>query len=304
MSIHWYATDETEELLGVKRGQSVDLVPKVSGGMTDQIRQHHVEKYALAAGCTSIIGMMDKPGLRIWGEKTVALEAFRLSQEGPLDRPLEEGEFVRRCIDGKNEVGGKAAEKGSEIHDRIEKAIKAGELDSSPDPFVKVAAYEIGKILQGWSAEGWEFESIVSEEPFVVNHPSLPCPFGGRTDVLIRFVKDTGEKALFIADFKTRDFEVADVIKARRMQEEGRKTLGKLLPRDSEPLQIAANIVGHSDYPGPFADPKVVVGGANIYISRTQSEAGFTYEWTSFRLGRAWQAFLACLTLFDYTRNG
>lgn len=309
MSIHWYATDETEDLLGVKKGESVDLVPKASGGMTDRIQHHHVKKYALAAGCTSIIGMMDKPGLRIWGEKTVALEAYRIASAGKVE---DEELFVKACLDGKNEIGTSAADKGSEIHDRIEKAIKAGELNSSPDPFVKVAAYELDKIIEGWATEGWYPVSIESEKSFVVNDEWLPCAFGGRTDVLIEFAKDwpTAETALFVADFKTRDFEVANVIKARKMLEDGCKTFDKLSPRDSEPLQIAANLAGHADQGIPksrlfdTARSGVVLGGANIYISRLQSEAGFTYEWTPVQLERAWGAFTACLTLFNYTRNG
>lgn len=297
--IHWYASSRTAELLPVLAGDAVVNVPKVGGGLTDRITKIHVAKYGLVAGCTAICGMINKPALVTWAENNCieAAVAHTPGKDRSLAQQYHANEidldaFKRGCKDIKEAVGKKAADGGNVIHAQLEGDIKAGALFTSSNPYTKLAAYELKtKVIEPMEADGWKATDFIAEGSFVDEERW----FAGRTDLLIRFERivpdGTKEEHYHVCDFKTREFEAGDAIKAKTGLDRGNKTFGRLTPRDTEPMQIAANIQGQGGSVG-------FDSGSNLYLSRTQSEVGFLLPYTNEQLETGWENFLACLTLF------
>ena len=284
-NIHFYASPKTEETLGIPVGHSVTHVPKSGGGWTDRIGKVHIAKYGLAAGCTSVCGMLAKPGLTVWAEKLVATAGYTTS------RALSLGDFVKECIEAKNKVGADAAERGSIIHKELEDAILSGWTTGAELPSVIAAEAAVVRIVSDHEHRGYTFVSLDPEPSFYHE-----LGFGGRSDLVIHLTAPDASDYLYLIDFKTRDFDADDVTEALRCQAKGNKTFGRLTPRETEPMQIAANIEGQG---GDVSCD----GGGNLYLSRSCPGQSFLVEYSPAQLEDAWQAFNACLCLFHHFKT-
>jgi hypothetical protein len=310
--IHWYASDKTRAL-GIDKdaGESVWEVPDAKGNMTQNFDIRHAKKYALCPGVTGVNGMLAKPGLVIWGENNTALGGV-YGEDGETVDPtnslaarlfrgeIDEKAYTYQCRSRKGEIGAKAADRGSEIHDVLEQYIKHG--SDKNHPYVKLLVQELSKIRRAAKAAGYKFPartSFIAEGSFF--HPR---GFGGRTDLVIPCKSEDPSKPdlLYVCDYKTRDFTEDDVKTAVEKNKEwarrgkpGRPWFGrKLEPRDTEPLQIAANIAGQAGIEGTAHHL-----GCNIYLSRTQEKRAFTVGYTTDQLATAWETFTCLLTVWQ-----
>lgn len=125
MSGHWYA----------QTGELVLAVPGAKGGSVKPDLRH-ARKLQLAPGCTTIIKAANRDGLNVWREKQVLMAALTLTRLADET----DDEFIARVMADSAMQAEKAAEKGTEIHARIEHGIN---LDSE-DPWVVAAQEQLG----------------------------------------------------------------------------------------------------------------------------------------------------------------
>lgn len=297
---HWYASERTASLCpGQKVGESVHQVLDSSSRWRDVRDIYDVKHYGLAPGCTSVCGMLSKPGLYIWGDNILSAESYEMAKRGE-HQDLTPEEWKKKLLDSKQAIGRKAADEGSVIHGVIEDAILTKRLHLSEDENVRQVAALVTQMAIDFSHQGFEMVEMIAEKSFVLDDI---ITFGGRTDLLIMFEEMKGNGSLYVViDFKTRDFTFDDVRKANRSRDRQNRTFGKLTPRDTEPMQIAANLIGHIGDTGPLKpDSKVRIEGGNLYLSRTNPGASWYYPYTQEQLRNGWLSFQAAEMLYRNT---
>lgn len=122
---HWY--DKTGQLMHT-----------VDGAKGQQVKPdlRHARKLDLAPGCTTIIKSANRDALNVWREKQVLMAALTLPRnEGESDES-----FIARVMADSARQAEEAAEKGTEIHARIENGINS----ESDDPWVISAQEQLG----------------------------------------------------------------------------------------------------------------------------------------------------------------
>lgn len=306
---HWYASPRTVELYGdkVQLGESIDLIQDRKTGQWREIKNWDDVRWVGAApGCTSVCGTLAKTGLSIWAENLICDGSYELAKElGGVGDYDQQGWKVY-LKQKKDEVGKQAAAAGSVIHDRIESAIKTDRLFIDDDPYVRSAARVVDQIITNQRGEGFRLVEMAAERSFCIEDV---ITFGGRTDLLLVFTnEEANEVCYMVLDWKTRNFTFADAQKATDGYRKGNKTFGKLSPRETEPMQIAANLVGHiGGTEGMTNGGKTIrIGGGNLYLSRNagQEEAAFYYPYSNEELALGWDSFRACQTLYLATVLG
>lgn len=288
---HWYASPRTVELgLAEYPGAPVDTVPSADGKGTVSATSQNANKWGLAKGVTSVLKRLSKPVLGEWGEKMAARAAVAVipdRKETLAERfikgTLSEEEYLSECLQLKAVIGATAADIGSLIHADIERGFLGQDLKETE---IDGKAYFNTALAALTLAYGTDVE-WVPEKPFY-----HPLGFGGRTDIL-----GYREDALIIVDFKTRDLEQEHVDYATRAKAKGQKTLGKLTPYETEPMQIAANLQGHGGSHGRKGGKTLRLIGGNLYLSRQDPKVSFMNEYRADELEKAWQCFTALLTV-------
>lgn len=292
---HWYASPRTVEM-GVARypGEPVTEVPG-AGGKYVRPGPNHALKFGLAKGTTSVLKRLAKPTLTSWMARTAAKAAVTKVFDAdmgvnvsPAERflsgSIDERKYTEECLLLQEQIAKGAADAGSVIHAHIERGFLGQPF---VDDGVPGEVYFQTTLIALHAAFGASAGTWTPEKPFY-----HPLGFGGRTDIL----RNGGEN-LVVVDFKTRDFDAADVEYAHKAKAKGQKTLGKLTPYETEPMQIAANLHGHG------GETKASVRGANLYLSRTDPSLVFVYEYSAEELEKAWACFTALLTL-DQIQSG
>jgi len=298
---HWYAGERTASLCpGQRVGESVHQILE-NEQWRDVEGYDDVIEYGLAPGCTSVCGMLSKPGLNIWMQNIMAEESYMMAQRGEHQN-MDARAWRGALLAAKDSIGKRAADEGSVIHGVIEDAILTNRLHLSDDPNVVQVAGLVNQMIADYSHLGYKFVEMVAEKSFVFNDV---ITFGGRTDLLMEFVEaKTNKRMLVVVDFKTRDFGYRDVQNAIRGLQRGNKTFGRLTPRDTEPMQIAANLVGHGGGRARGEEEDVRIEGGNLYLSRTEPGASWYYPYSQEQLVNGWLSFQAAQMLYRNTVLG
>lgn len=176
MSGHWYAST----------GELVLGVPGSKGG-TVKPDLRHARKLQLAPGCTTIIKSANRDALNVWREKQVLMAALTLPR---LPDETDEA-FIGRVMADSAKQAEQAAEKGTEIHARVEHGINL----ESEDPWVCAVQEQLGVHYPEAVENGsWRTE--------------LPCVslmgYATKSDLSL-----DGEKGVVI-DIKTKDGDLSD----------------------------------------------------------------------------------------------
>lgn len=248
MSGHWYRQDGSL--------QATVIGSKGTPVATDL---RHARKYQLAPGCTTIIKAANREALNIWREKQVLLAALTLTR---LDGESDEA-FIGRVMVDSAQQAEKAAEKGTEIHARIEAGINA----ESEDPWVVAAQEQLGAHFAAAVARGtWRTE--------------LPCVstygFATKSDLsLSDGAVEEGAPHGLVIDVKTKD---GDLSSARLY--------------DEHLMQLAATREA-------LGLPRAA--GGILFVGRESADAWYVAA-TEEELQRGWAMF-ACLLSFWQAKN-
>lgn len=187
---HWYYPDG-RPCFSVKGAKGQDVTPDI----------RHARKLGLYPGVTSITRLLAAPGLTNWMIDQAIMSALTLPRhEGETDE-----EFVSRVKFDSKERGKKAAERGTELHADIERAIRK-EPHGHKD--------HIREIEKAMAANGLDLYGGTAEHSF-----AHPHGFGGKIDYHCPSA---------LCDFKSKDFI-----------EEGKK-----MAYDEHIIQLAAYNMG------------------------------------------------------------
>lgn len=169
-STHWYTAD----------GRPMYEV-MAKNGKPRPATLRDARKLNLRPGVSTITNCMAKPGLDAWKQKQVLLAALTLPK---IDGETEDAYIARIMADSK-EQGKKAAERGTSIHESIEKFYTDRSWNDEHGPYVYGTAEKIRAIFgqQQWLAE----------KTF-----AAPLGYGGKTDLACPDI---------VLDVKTKEFD-------------------------------------------------------------------------------------------------
>ena len=264
---HWYSRET---------GEQVPTVPAKKGGMK-KTTVREAREMDLVKGCTTIADERRNPFLEKWKMETAAKAmAVILSEKyGVAFTPEELKGLVKQAVEeGPAKVASETADRGRAIHAAVDRYFSGDQV--SPE-------------FAGWveTVKG-VLEALAGTDDFSIWQAEVdsvhPAGYGCRGDLACF------SRAMYV-DIKTRDFTADDVANAMAKKAKGTKDLGRLTPRQGEPLQIAANMMamfGHID---------ATTYGADLYLDRTDPEIFFLHPYTVEELEAAWKQFLACLVL-------
>lgn len=286
---HWYASQKTVKLgIASYVGQPIEKVPGAKAGTWVNPTSVHARKYGLVQGCTSVLGEWNKPFLYDWGAKMAALGvAERLDGKTSLAEQYLAGtitkeDFCDAALEARNIIGRRAAAGGTELHKYVELGVQGVPQDARG-----TAVWEGVRLKLAEHYPGVEWKA---EIPAV--HEELR--FGCRGD-LLGFRE--GRVAAYV-DLKTREFGETDVVRAANAQTQGFKDMGRLTPRDTEPLQVAANLRAN-DPAFEFYDGC----GGNLYLSRSTPGALFLATYSKKTLDESWIIFVCLNTIYKIKRG-
>jgi hypothetical protein len=288
---HWYASPRTVEMgIAPYAGAPVEEVTGKNGKPV-KANVTHAREYGLAPGATAILNLLNKPQLIDWAAKKAALGVvYRNGTPSLAERfiagEMNEEAYLKAALEAKDAIVDVARDAGSVIHKYIEHGFEGRALEG--DALVYYAT-TLGILTAAYGDNvAW-----VCEKPGW--HPD---GFGFRTDLLGYYP----DGSVVVVDFKTRDFDPEDVDKANKGLAKGNKTFGRLTPRDSEPMQVAANLVGHAhNQLSAFSADKTF--GGNLYISRQHPNVAWLYQYTHEQLADAWTCFRALHTIYKVQKQ-
>jgi hypothetical protein len=211
---HWYTPD----------GRPAHHQPTKSGGGERPTRLYDAVKLGLIPSVTSILGVMDKPGLTKWKIEQAILAADRTPRQ-----PEEPAEYwARRVQDAAFQQVEDAAELGSRIHAALECAM-AGE------PYDEAMQVHIASLIAWKESTGITF---TEREKVLVN---LAEGYAGCADALFTY----GRKGIGILDYKTRKTRPGEIV----------------TPYDGQGMQLAAYAAA---FYGADALPRVLAANVYI----------------------------------------
>ena len=215
-------------------------------------------KYGWMPSVTSVLDIMAKPGLDQWKINKAIHSAINLSRH----TAETDAEYSKRILSQSKKESEKAAERGTRIHNMLEKSFKKEEKPKGEDEIIFNSVKSILDINCG--KQEWESEVTFSE-------PRLG--YGGMVDLL------SDEWAI---DFKTKEF-AAD---------------HKTLAYDSMAYQLIAYAVTGLEKSAKENSTPTVRKMANIFISSTQPGLTVFHEWSKEDYERYWEIFSSSLTLW------
>lgn len=172
---HWYRQDGTP---------CYQIEMKTKPGEMRNVNLGDARKLGLVPSVTTIMRVLSAPGLERWKQNNILLSALTLPH---IDGESLD-EFSRRVMEDAAEQGRAAAQRGTDIHEAIEKSF-SGEFDPQYGQHVTAAIKEINKLFDG----EWNPEKSFSSE----------LGYGGKVDLF--------SGAGFVVDFKTKEFTSEDL---------------------------------------------------------------------------------------------
>jgi len=248
-SVHWYRQDGGPQ-----------YTVKAKDGSDRPTTLRDARKMDLVPSVTTILKVAAKPGLEQWKLEQMLLAAMTLPQ-----RPDEpEKAYIARIVADSKETGKQAAEKGTRIHESIERWYGG---DRNVEHASTASAFEeaVFNHFKTHPDQPW-----LTERSF-----SSPLGFGGKVDLYC--VPDQHAPVGIVLDAKSKDFGPDDKVDAY----------------DEHLLQLAA-------YRHGLGVPHARC--ANAFASRTHPGLIKIVEWPEEDLQRGWEMF-QCLLRFWKLKN-
>jgi hypothetical protein len=245
--MHWYD----------KEGNPQHFVPSKSGKLRASTLRD-ARKHGWMPSVTSVLDIMAKPGLDQWKINKAISSAIN------LDRHVMETdeEYTKRILANSREESKEASERGTRIHNMLEKAFKKEEQPKGEDEAIFNSVKSLLDINCG--EQEWQSEVTFAE-------PTLG--YGGMVDLL------SDEWAI---DFKTKEFG----------------TDHKQLAYDSMAYQLMAYAVTGVEKSYKDTGEASIRRMANIFISSTNPGLSVFHEWKKEDFERYWEIFSSSLVLW------
>jgi len=249
-SVHWYRLEDGGPQYTVKAKDGSDR-PTTLGD---------ARKMNLVPSVTTILKMWPKPGLEVWKNEQLLLAALTLPK-----RPDEsEKDYIARIVYDSKETAKTAAERGTHIHESIEKWYRGEKKVDHPEiaeAFEKAVFNHFGYNLYG----AWK-----SEQSFANSF------FGGKVDLCCS-PSPTAPQGI-VLDTKTKEFDEDD----------------KVIGYDENCMQLAA-------YRNGLGMPQAKC--ANVFVSRTKPGLVRVVEWSEADLEKGWKMFSLLVQLWRIKNN-
>lgn len=283
---HWYASDATTNLADVLTGEAIAKVDNGKGKLV-RITTKHADKFGLLPGITAPLKMLAKDMLAPWYARMAGEYAFDRGYqkcnpggEAPPEENIKE--VGRDAAAYVQDYVAKTADVGSKIHGTVEAALEGKDLpyDGKYADWLDSALPALGRIRGQQPGPLWQPEKVVVSS----------YGYAGRLDVVL-----ATDAEVINVDIKTRDFKLSDVEMAIEKRSRLLKGIGKLTPRDTEPMQVAAGLAALRQDP---SCSRGVERGFNLYLDRTDPTLCYLHEYTLDELARAESIFFTLLRLF------
>ena len=245
-SVHWYD----------QKGAPAYTV-KAKDGSDRPTTLRDARKMNLVPSVTTVLKVAAKPALEAWKMEQMLLAALTLPQ-----LPNEpEVHFVQRIIQDSKETAKRAAERGTRIHESIEKYFLGGH---------QVEHQEIAKEFDAYIAKYFKLKSLT---PWIVERSFAdPMGFGGKVDLYTGI--DSTTPTGIVLDAKTKEFDYDDDV-----------------PGYAEhAMQLAAYRYG-------LGLPQARC--ANVFISVKRPGLIKIKEWTEEELEQHWEMFKSLLRFWQ-----
>lgn len=185
---HWY-DPVTGKLIS-----HVPYADKARAGEMRDTTLRDARKMGLLPSVTTILGLVDKPGLRVWAVRHAIQTALLYGTPSKY----EATDYVRQIVEAHEERGKNAAELGTQIHKGIGLRLEDKRWDD-------IVAPEVSEVVDGFFPwyESFGLELVKSEHSFI-----SPLGFAGTVDYIGVYTgEDKKKHGPVIADFKTQDFD-------------------------------------------------------------------------------------------------
>jgi len=235
---HWYGSDGSPQY-------SV----KAKNGNLRPTTLADARKHGLVPSVTTVMKVAAAPGLEVWKQEQLLLAALTLPK-----RPDEsEKDYITRIVADSKETGKAAAERGTRIHESIERWFCGEDKVEHPD-----IAEACQKAIVNHFYEGRPLNWI-TEESF-----ADPMGFGGKVDLHSHIGQ--GSPWGIVVDYKTKEFTDPEEVKGY----------------DEHVMQLAAYRIG-------LGIPKARC--ANAFASVNEPGLIKMIEWSEEELQRGWKMF-------------
>ena len=245
-SVHWYRADD---------GKPQYTVPAKDGSLRPTTLRD-ARKMNLVPSVTTVMKIAAKPALDVWKNEQLLLAALTLPKvEGETEK-----EFIARVISDSKETGKRAAERGTRVHESIERWY-GGDKNVEHVDIAMAVEKAVFEHFKTHPFQPWITEASFSSE----------MGFGGKVDM--HCMVDESAPMGIVVDFKTKEFGVDDAVPAY----------------DENLMQLAAYRFGLDV---PFARC------ANVFASVSYPGLVKIHEWSDEDLQRGWAMFQALLTFW------
>lgn len=248
-SVHWYRQDGAPQ-----------YTVKAKDGSDRPTTLRDARKMDLVPSVTTIMKIAAKPGLEQWKLEQMLLSAMTL----PRLPSEDEKSYIARIVSDSKETGKQAAEKGTRIHESIERWFDG---DKNVDHVDTAKAFEEA-VFNHFKTH--PFQPWLTERSFSSN-----LGFGGKVDLYC--VADEHAPVGIVLDAKSKDFGPDDKVDAY----------------DEHVMQLAA-------YRHGLGLPHARC--ANVFASRTYPGLVKVVEWAEEDLVKGWEMF-QCLLRFWKLKN-
>ena len=241
-SVHWYGQDGSPQ-----------YTVKAKDGSDRPTTLRDARKMDLVPSVTTVMKVAAKPALEAWKMEQMLLAALTL----PRSPTEDEKSFIARVVADSKETGKRAADRGTQIHESIEKY------------FLGHSDIKHTDIATAFDESTRKHFGLRGTDPWVVEASfSSPMGFGGKVDLYSGIGKDapTG----IVVDAKTKEFAPGDSVVAY----------------DEHLMQLAA-------YRNGLNMPEARC--ANAFVSVTHPGVIHIHEWSEEDLQRGWKMFQALL---------
>ena len=242
-SVHWYRAEDGAPQYTVKAKDGSDRATTL----------RDARKMNLVPSVTTVLKVASKPALEAWKLEQMMLACLTLERS-----PNEsEKDFITRLVADSKETGKQAAERGTRIHESIEKWY-SGNKDVEHVEHAKAFEETVFNHFGTHPFEEWKTEVAFAS----------PLGYGGKIDLYCG-ISETAPLGI-VLDAKTKDFAEGDKVEAY----------------DEHLMQLAAYRHGLNL---PHARC------ANVFVSRTVSGLVKVVEWSEADLAKGWEMFKSLL---------
>ena len=145
------------------------------------------KRHGWVASVTSILQILDKPGLNSWLQDRVLESALTL----PREKDESDKEYMTRIKQDSREISTLARDEGSRIHDALEQSFKDKRVE--PEYFdltkkVRQKVYDYFQVSDGWIAEQ-SFSTISYGGKVDLHHPEMNIVIDFKTKEKFKYTK-------------------------------------------------------------------------------------------------------------------